>query len=129
MEQETSRILMVDDDPMILKFVSANFKVRGYEVVTAEDGESALEAMNSVQPDLVVLDLLMPGIDGAEVCRRIREMSDVPVIVLTAIGESNTKWELLDLGADDYMTKPFDIADLLSRVRTLLKQRGSGKGA
>lgn len=117
------RILMVDDDPMILKFVSANFRVRGYDVVTAEDGESALRAVEQTPPNIVVLDLLMPGIDGSEVCRRIRQTSDVPIIVLTAIGESNTKWQLLDMGADDFMTKPFDIADLLTRVRTILDQR------
>jgi len=120
-----NRILMVDDDPMILKFVSVNLKVRGFQVTTAEDGEAALKAAKETSPDLVILDLLMPGIDGSEVCRRIREWSTVPILVLTAIGESTTKWRLIDLGANDYMTKPFDIADLLKRVKLLLQAESS----
>lgn len=114
------RVLMVDDDPVIVKFVSANLRARGFEVVTAEDGEAALRAMEETMPNLVLLDLLMPGIDGFEVCRRIRRSSTVPIIVLTAIGESSTRLELLSLGANDYITKPFDVADLLRRVRTML---------
>lgn len=120
-----NRILMVDDDPMILKFVSVNLKIRGFQVTTAEDGESALKAAKETSPDLVILDLLMPGIDGSEVCRRIREWSAVPILVLTAIGESTAKWRLIDLGANDYMTKPFDIADLLAHVKLLLQAKAS----
>lgn len=124
------RVLVVDDDPIIVKFVSANLKVRGFDVITAEDGEAALEAMEKSMPSIVLLDLLMPRLDGFEVCRRIRKTSNVPIIVLTAIGEASTKFELLSMGADDYITKPFDIADLLTRVREILEahrpKRSSG---
>lgn len=116
-------VLMVDDDPNILKFVSANLEIRGYDVITAEDGETALEVMDRTTPNLVILDLLMPGIDGFDVCRHIRKSSDVPIIVLTAIGESNTRSELFALGANDYVTKPFDIRDLLDRVQATLDKR------
>ncbi len=118
---EKKHILMVDDDPMILRFVSANLQARGYEVTTAEDGESALRMVKDSSPDLVILDILMPGIDGFEVCRRLREWSQIPILVLTAIGETNARWQLMQLGASDYMSKPFDIADLLKRVRRLLE--------
>jgi len=120
------RILVVDDDPVIVKFVSANLKVRGFDVITAEDGEAALAAMEKSNPSIILLDLLMPRLDGFEVCRRIRQFSTVPIIVLTAIGEASTKFELLSMGADDYITKPFDIADLLTRVRAILQARSSG---
>ena len=120
---EKTCVLMVDDDPNILKFVSANLEIRGYDVITAEDGETALEVMDRTTPNLVILDLLMPGIDGFDVCRHIRKSSDVPIIVLTAIGESNTRSELLALGANDYVTKPFDIRDLLDRVQAVLDKR------
>ncbi len=113
-------VLMVDDDPVILKFVSANLKARGYLVSTASDGESAIQAVEQVKPNLILLDLLMPGMDGYEVCRTIRQWSDIPIIVLTAIGESNTRYELFSLGANDFLTKPFVIADLLTRVRAQL---------
>jgi len=111
----------VDDDPIILKFVSANLNARGFKVLTAGDGESGLKVLEQTLPDLIILDLLMPGIDGYEVCRRIREWSNVPIIVLTAIGESNAKLKLLELGANDYITKPFDIGDLMEHVREILQ--------
>ncbi len=120
---EKTCVLMVDDDPNILKFVSANLEIRGYDVITAEDGETAIKVMDRTMPNLVILDLLMPGINGFDVCRHIRKSSDVPIIVLTAIGESNTKTELLALGANDYVTKPFDIRDLLDRVQSTLDNR------
>ena len=116
-------VLMVDDDPNILKFVTANLEIRGYDVIMAEDGVTALEVMGRTTPNLVILDLLMPGINGSDVCRHIRKTSDVPIIILTAIGESNTKKELLNLGANDYVTKPFDIRDLLDRVESTLDNR------
>ena len=118
---EKKHILLVDDDPMILKFTSANLRARGYEVSMAEDGESALKMVRESAPDLVILDILMPEMDGFEVCRRLREWSPVPILVLTAIGETNARWQLLQLGANDYMAKPFDIAELLKRVHRLLK--------
>lgn len=118
---EKKHILMVDDDPMILRFMSANLQARGYKVTTALDGESALQMARELCPDLVILDVLMPGIDGFEVCRRLREWSGVPILVLTAIGETNARWQFLQLGANDYMAKPFDIAELLKRVHRLLE--------
>ncbi len=118
-----ARILIVDDDPVIVKFVSANLKARGFGVLTAEDGESAIKVMEQTLPDLVVLDIMMPGMDGVEVCRRIREWSKVPIIMLTAKNELGDKVDLLNLGADDYITKPFGIEELLARVRAVLRRR------
>ena len=120
-------ILVVDDDPVIVKFVSANLKARGFNVVTAEDGESSIKVAEQTLPDLIILDIMMPGMDGIEVCRRIREWSKVPIIMLTAKNELNDKVELLNLGADDYITKPFGIEELLARVRAILRRKaGSG---
>jgi len=116
-------VLMVDDDPSILKFVTANLEIRGYDVITAEDGETALEVMDRTTPNLVILDLLMPGITGSDVCRHIRKSSDVPIIILTARGESNTRTEILALGANDFLTKPFDIRDLLDSIQSTLDNR------
>ena len=118
-----ARILIVDDDPVIVKFVSANLKARGFGVLTAEDGASAIKVMEQTLPDLVVLDIMMPGMDGVEVCRRIREWSKVPIIMLTAKNELGDKVDLLNLGADDYITKPFGIEELLARVRAVLRRR------
>ncbi len=120
---DNTRVLLVDDDPVILKFVGANLKARNFDVTTAEDGESALKAMEQTLPDLVILDIMMPGMDGVEVCRRIREWSRVPVIMLTAKNELNDKVTLLNLGADDYITKPFGIEELLARVRAVLRRK------
>jgi len=103
---ENATILLVDDDPVILKFVSANLKIRGFNVVTAENGETALNILEDTTPDLVLLDLLMPRMDGIEVCRRIRNWSSMPIIILTAVGEPGKMIELLHLGADDYITNP-----------------------
>ena len=116
-----STVLIVDDDPPILKFVSANLEARDYNVVTAQDGMSALRAIEEEHPDLVILDIMMPEPDGVEVCRRIREWSQAPIIMLSAKNELKEKVELLDLGADDYITKPFAIDELLARVRVLLR--------
>lgn len=120
-----STILIVDDDPVILKFVSANLKARSYDVLTAEDGKSALKTIEETLPDLVILDIMMPGMNGLEVCRRIREWSKVPIIMLTAKNELTDKVELLNLGADDYITKPFGIEELLARVRAVLRRKSS----
>ena len=113
-------ILVVDDDPVILRLVSANLKIRGFDVVTAEEGESALGLMSKVMPDLVILDIMMPGMDGVEVCRRIRESSDVPVMMMSARAEVESQAAALLYGADDYVCKPFAIDDLLNRVRGML---------
>src|SRR3989304_5779769 len=121
---EKKQILIVDDDPAILRLLSANLKARGYDVVTATDGEESLEAVQKDFVDLIILDLMMPKVDGVEVCRRIREWSDVPIIILSARGDEKDKVKCLDLGADDYLTKPFGIAELIARIKTAFRHRG-----
>ena len=118
------QILIVDDDPAILRLLSTNLKVRGYEVTTATNGEESLDAVQEKFVDLIILDLMMPKVDGVEVCRRIREWSDVPIIILSARGDENDKVKCLELGADDYLTKPFGIAELMARVKTAFRHRG-----
>jgi len=116
------RILIVDDDPAILKFVQANLRAEGYETLGAMDGAEALQIMEKELPDLVLLDLMMPKIDGFEVCRRLREWSPIPIIILSARGEVMDKVKCLDLGADDYLTKPFGAEELMARVRAVLRR-------
>ncbi len=118
-------ILVVDDEPHVVRLVQANLQASGYQVLTATDGRVALQAVEDKLPDLVILDLMMPGLDGYEVCRRIREYSDVPIIVLTARGAEIDKITCLDAGADDYLTKPFSIGELLARVRAVLRRSRS----
>ncbi len=116
-----THILVVDDDPAIVRLLSTNLKARGYEVSIAMDGEESLKAVERDFIDLIILDLMMPKIDGVEVCRRIREWSNVPIIVLSARGDEKDKVRCLDLGADDYLTKPFGIAELMARIKTALR--------
>ncbi|HEX2911123.1 MAG TPA: response regulator transcription factor [Chloroflexia bacterium] len=116
------RVLVVDDDPKIAMFVSANFKARGYQVLTARNGEEALEQAALEQPQVILLDLAMPKLDGFEVLSRLREWSDSQVIVLSAHGGDQEKVKALDLGADDYITKPFSMEELLARVRLALRR-------
>jgi two-component system, OmpR family, KDP operon response regulator KdpE len=116
-----TRVLVVDDEPPIVRAVAANLRVRGFEVVTAATGEAALAAVETHQPDCVVLDLGLPGVDGLEVLRRLRTWTQVPVVVLTAIDGERDKVAALDLGADDYVTKPFGVAELLARIRVALR--------
>jgi two-component system KDP operon response regulator KdpE len=121
---DKKNILIVDDDPAILRLLSTNLKARGYEIFTATNGEESLEAVQKDFIDLMILDLMMPKIDGVEVCRRVREWSDVPIIILSARGDENDKVKCLDLGADDYLTKPFGIAELMARIKTAFRHRG-----
>lgn len=121
---DKKRIMIVDDDPAILRLLSTNLKARGYEVVTATNGEESLEAVQNVFVDLIILDLMMPKVDGVEVVRRVREWSDVPIIILSARGDENAKVKCLELGADDYLTKPFGIAELIARIKTAFRHRG-----
>jgi DNA-binding response OmpR family regulator len=116
------RVLVVDDEPAILELVSFNLKKEGYDVITAADGKSALEVFAAEKPDLVVLDLMIPEPDGYEVCKLIRAQSAVPVIMLTARGEEQDRVRGLDLGADDYVVKPFSPRELLARVRAVLRR-------
>jgi two-component system KDP operon response regulator KdpE len=117
-----SRILVVDDEVQILRAVHRALAARGYTVVTAPDGEDAIAEVEAAMPDLVVLDLNLPGIDGMEVCRRLRTRTQVPILILSVREDEAGKVQALDLGADDYLTKPFGVEELLARVRALLRR-------
>jgi two-component system KDP operon response regulator KdpE len=117
-----SRILVVDDEVQILRALRRALAARGYEVTTASDGEDAIVEAERSMPDLVVLDLNLPGIDGLEVCRRLRSWTQVPILILSVREDEAGKVQALDLGADDYLTKPFGIPELLARVRALLRR-------
>ncbi|MBM4463272.1 MAG: response regulator transcription factor [Chloroflexi bacterium] len=117
-----TRILVVDDEVTILRFMRANLEASGYQVLTAGDGLEALQIFEKELPDLVILDLRMPKMDGFEVCRRIREFSQIPIIVLTALENVDDKVKCFDLGADDYITKPFGRDELLARVKAVLRR-------
>ena len=116
-----THILVVDDDPAILRLLCTNLKARGYQVSTAVDGEESLHVAEGDFIDLIILDLMMPKLDGMEVCRRLRGWSNVPIIVLSARGDEMDKVKCLELGADDYLTKPFGIAELMARIKTALR--------
>jgi two-component system KDP operon response regulator KdpE len=117
----SARVLVVDDEPPIVRAVAANLRARGFEALTVATGEAALAAVEAHQPDCVVLDLGLPGVPGLEVLRRLRTWTDVPVVVLTAVDSERDKVAALDLGADDYVTKPFGIAELMARIRVALR--------
>jgi two-component system KDP operon response regulator KdpE len=119
---ENERILVVDDEPQLTRVLRTALKSHGYEVRTAADGLSAFETFNDWKPGLVITDLAMPTMDGLELCRRLRASSEVPIIVLSAKGEEKTKIAALDLGADDFVTKPFGMDELLARVRASLRR-------
>jgi two-component system, OmpR family, response regulator RegX3 len=118
-----NRILVVDDEPAILDAVSYALRSEGFEVEVASDGEAALDAALGAQHDVVVLDLMLPGMSGMEACRRIRAESAVPIIMLTARGAELDRVLGLEVGADDYVTKPFSMAELIGRIRALLRRR------
>jgi DNA-binding response OmpR family regulator len=116
------RVLVVDDEESILEFLELGLRYEGFQVELAIDGLAALAVLNRRRPDLVILDLNLPGLDGLEVCRRIRQRSDVPIIMLTARGEVDERVEGLEAGADDYLPKPFKFKELLARVRAVLRR-------
>jgi DNA-binding response OmpR family regulator len=120
-------ILVVDDDQRMRRLLRLNLEKEGYHVVTAEDGPGGLEAAELEPPDLILLDVMMPDMDGFSVLQRLREFTQLPVIMLTAKGEERDKVHGLDLGADDYLTKPFGPAELLARVRAALRRRQQGE--
>ena len=122
-------VLVVDDEPHIVRTLTINLRARDYEVEAAGDGRSALRAVEERSPDLIVLDLGLPDMDGVDVLRRIRETSVVPVIVLSARQDSDDKVEALDAGADDYVTKPFGMDEFLARVRAAARRRGTSTEA
>jgi DNA-binding response OmpR family regulator len=117
-----TRILVVDDEPRYLRLLEANLLTEGYEVSTAVDGEDALESFSANPVDLILLDVMLPRVDGFTVCQRIRQFSKVPIIMLTAKGEEHDRVLGLDAGADDYLVKPFSVMELLARVRAVLRR-------
>ena len=120
-----ARVLVVDDEPQIRRALRVALGGHGYVVEIAVDGEEALVAIASHVPDVIVLDLMMPGTDGLEVVKQTRQWSNVPIIVLSARGDERDKVTALDLGADDYLTKPFDMMELIARIKALLRRSGS----
>jgi two-component system KDP operon response regulator KdpE len=126
MTMTSARILVVDDEQQVLRLLRTSLTERGYDVTTASTGEDALTAVARRMPDVIVLDLVMPGISGLDVCREIRKDSAVPIIVLSARGDERDKVAALDEGADDYLTKPFGMAELLARIRVALRHGGDG---
>lgn len=117
-----ARVLVVDDDPHMLRMMARVLGLEGYQVLTASDSESALGLFCQESPDLVLLDIMLPGMDGYAICRRIREFSQVPIIMVTAKGRDEERVEGLDTGADDYITKPFSSMELVARVRAVLRR-------
>jgi two-component system KDP operon response regulator KdpE len=118
-----AKVLVIDDDPALLRALRLGLRAGGHDVVTAANGEQGLTQTALSSPDVVVLDLGLPDIDGIEVCRRIRQWSEVPIVVLSAIGSEDRKVTALDGGADDYVTKPFGMAELEARIRTAIRHR------
>jgi len=120
------RILVVDDEPQLTRVLRTGLTSRGFDVRAAADGLAGFEIFSDWHPDLIITDLAMPNMDGLELCRRVRAISQVPIIILSAKGEEKTKVEALDIGADDFVTKPFGIDELLARVRASLRRANAG---
>lgn len=116
------KILVADDEPNVRMFIRANLLARGYEVYLAKDGVETLEVVELILPDVIVLDVNMPRMDGIEACRRLREWANMPIIILSVRGDEKDKVKALDEGADDYITKPFGIEELLARIRVALRR-------
>lgn len=136
MPAKKTTIVVADDDPQLLRLVMRNLEFEGYEPIAAADGQQALEEIERRQPDLALLDVMMPKLDGFAVCERVREFSALPIIILTARGQDQDKIHGFDVGADDYLTKPFNVDELLVRVRAVLRRsqavggrEGLGAGA
>jgi len=121
-----AKILVVEDEVKIARFVELELKYEGYDVVVANDGRDGLDKAMNANVDLIILDIMLPGLSGIEVCRRVRLESDVPIIMLTAKDDVTDKVAGLDMGADDYMTKPFAIEELLARIRVALNRKNRG---
>ncbi len=124
---EAKKILIVDDEYQITRVLKRSFLAHRYDVRTASDGEAALDLFHDFHPDLIITDLQMPEMNGIELCREIRKVSQIPIIVLSVKGEEKTKVEALDAGADDYVTKPFGMDELLARVRATLRRAPTDK--
>jgi len=124
-----ARILVVDDEPQIRRSLQVNLENKGYAVETAESGEEALRFFINRRPDVMIVDLLLPGLGGIDVTRHVRASATVPIIVLSAIGDESRKVEALEAGADDYMTKPFGTEELLARIRSVLRRAAGAHSA
>ncbi len=124
-----ARILVADDEPQIRRSLQVNLESKGYAVEAVESGTLAISAFLNRRPDLMIVDVIMPGMNGVEVVRHIRESSAVPIIVLSAVGDEPRKVEALEVGADDYITKPFGIEELLARIRSLLRRAAGAQSA
>src|SRR5438034_5495858 len=122
MPAKKTTILAADDDPQLLRLMTRNLQLEGYDILAASDGQQALEQIEHNAPDLVLLDVMMPKMDGFSVCQRVREFSSVPIIIVTARGQDQDKVRGFNLGADDYLTKPFSVDELLARVRAVLRR-------
>jgi len=120
----TVKILVVDDEPLYLRLLKVNLESEGYEIATARNGEEALEQITQFSPNLVIMDVMMPKMDGIIACERIRQFSNVPIILLTARAEEQDRVTGLNIGADDYVTKPFSATELVARVRAILRRAG-----
>ena len=118
----STSILVVDDEPRYLRLLEANLRTEGYQIITAQNGKEAVEMFSANPVDLILLDVLMPQMDGFTVCQRIRQYSNVPIIILTSKGEEQDRVRGLDVGADDYLAKPFSVMELLARVRAVLRR-------
>lgn len=118
----SERILVVDDEPRFVRLVEANLQTEGFEIIKAKNGQQALDMAIAEKPDLILLDVMMPEMDGFQACERIREFSTVPIIMLTAKGDEDQRVRGLNIGADDYIVKPFSATELLARVRAVLRR-------
>jgi len=116
------KILVVDDEPLYVRLLKVNLEAEEYEVLTANNGEEALDSLSQVMPDLIIMDVMMPKLDGVTTCQRIRQFSNVPIILLTALGEEQDRVNGLNIGADDYVVKPFSATELVARVRAVLRR-------
>jgi DNA-binding response OmpR family regulator len=117
-----TKILVVDDEPLYIRLLKVNLEPEGYQIITAVNGEEALEIISQDMPDLIILDVMMPKLDGITTCVRIRQFSNVPIILLTAMGEEQDRVRGLNIGADDYVVKPFSATELVARVKAVLRR-------
>ena len=124
----STRILIVDDEIRYLRLMEANLVSEGYEIIKADSGQAAVDAVDENHPDLVLLDVMMPGLSGFDACQRIREFSSVPIIMVTAKGDEQDRVKGLDVGADDYIVKPYSATELLARVRAVLRRSKLTRG-
>ena len=118
-------ILVVDDDPSMLRLLKANLEVKGYKVLIAQDGLEAIQSIEAYEPNLTILDIMLPKLSGRDVCKHVREWYKAPIIMLSALGRTADKTQCLDMGADDYITKPFAVNELLARIRAALRRVGT----